>query len=82
MNLFAMIKELKGPARWVIYAGLAILATAETTFWSQVICAKFFSKDEQKAGELLGRVKEAVREYRRVWLPNYRKYYSDNIWGL
>jgi hypothetical protein len=82
-NLFTTIRQLKGPTRYIIFGSLAILATAETTFWVRVIYAKFFAKeDDDEANEFLERCWEAVRGYRRVWLPNYWRYWGENLWGL
>lgn len=82
-DLIKAIRELKRPARWVLYFGFGLLATAESTFWFNVIRAKFFAKeDDVKSQEFLERVKEAVKGYRYVWLPNYRRYYEAHMWGI
>jgi hypothetical protein len=83
LGLTNLFKELKGPYRWIIYAGLALAASAETTFWARVIYAKFFAKeDDRAADELLMRFGEAIRGYRQRYLVNYRRYHSENLWGL
>jgi hypothetical protein len=83
-NLFAQIKKLPRPARYTLYTGFALLAAGETTFWSNLIYAKWFAKGEQKekADLLLERFGEAVRGYRIRWMKNYGDYWGAGIWGL
>ncbi|KAF1835270.1 hypothetical protein BDW02DRAFT_467984, partial [Decorospora gaudefroyi] len=86
---FSLIHDLRTarPAvRYTIYAGLALMATAETTFWFHVLRAKFFpSRSEEgkaREDELLGRVREAGRRVRGVWVGNYGRYFGADIWGV
>jgi hypothetical protein len=82
-DLIKSIRELKGPARWVLYCGFGLMVTAESTFWFNVIWAKFFAaEDDVESKEFLGRLGEAIRGYRHIWLPNYQRYYEAHIWGL
>jgi hypothetical protein len=82
-NLKDILKDLKGPTRWIVICSFLVLASAETTFWIQVIHAKFFAdEDDAAASEFLERCKEALAGFRRAWLPNYQSYYASSIWGL
>jgi hypothetical protein len=83
-NLFAQIRKLPRPARYTMYTGFALLAVGETTFWSNLIYAKWFAKGEQKekADLLLERFGEAVRGYRARWMINYGNYWGAVMWGL
>ena len=85
-NLFKQLREARPAVRYTVYAGLGLMATVETTFWFHVLRAKFFpraSKEEQeKADALLGRMNDAIKGYRHVWLANYSRYYGVYIWGL
>jgi hypothetical protein len=85
-NLFKQLREAKPAVRYTVYAGLGLMATVESTFWIHVLRAKFFprgSKEEQeKADALLGRMNDALKGYRHVWLANYGRYYGVYIWGL
>jgi hypothetical protein len=78
------IQSLNRPARYTIYAGFALAAAGESTFWFTVIRAKYFATEEEKerADAFIERCKEAVRGYRRVWLRNYWAYWAGGIWGL
>lgn len=78
-----ILKDLKGPARWIVIGSFLVLATAESSFWIKVIHAKFFAKeDDDEAVEFLERCKEALRGFRRAWLPNYQSWFGTSIWGL
>lgn len=82
-SLRETLKDLKGPARWIVIGSFLVLATAESTFWIKVIHAKFFAKeDDAEADEFLERCKEALKGFRRAWLPNYQRYFGASIWGL
>ncbi|KAF2246653.1 hypothetical protein BU26DRAFT_606868 [Trematosphaeria pertusa] len=83
-NLFAQIRASSRPVRYTIYTGFALLATAETTFWVNVIYAKYFASEEEqeKADQLLERVQLAVKGYRATWMKNYGDYWGANLWGL
>jgi hypothetical protein len=83
-SLFHIIRrDLKGTSRWIVYGSLAVIATAETTFWTNVIYAKYFAKEgDEQASALLERFQEAIRGYRQRYLFNYGRYYEANLWGL
>lgn len=72
--------------RYTVYAGLGLMVTAESTFWFNVLKAKYFPSaredDQQKAKQLLEDFRAAVRGYRAVWLTNYGRYYGAYTWGL
>jgi hypothetical protein len=66
-----------------VLGSFAVIATAETTFWTNVIYAKYFAKEgDERAGDFLERCREALRGYRQRYLFNYRRYYEANLWGL
>lgn len=71
--------------RYTVYAGLGLMATAETTFWFNVIRAKYFpsqvTEEQEEAARLLGNFRAAIQGYRAVWLRNYDRYYGAYIWG-
>jgi hypothetical protein len=82
-SLRETLKDLKGPTRWIVIGSFLVLATAESTFWIKVIHANFFAKeDDDEADEFLQRCKEALRGFRRAWLPNYQSWFGASIWGL
>lgn len=60
------------------------MVAGETTFWSNLIYAKWFGTAEQKdkADLLLERFGEAVRTYRVIWMINYGNYWGAGMWGL
>lgn len=62
------------------------MATAESTFWFNVIKAKYFpssrEEDQEKAEQFLEDFRAAVRGYRAVWMRNYGRYYGAYTWGL
>lgn len=70
--------------RYTVYTGLALMITAETTFWTNVIYAKWFAgeEDKERADALLERLHDAVRGYRVRWMENYGDYWGGNLWGL
>jgi hypothetical protein len=61
------------------------MATVETTFWLNVIKAKYFpttsAEAQEKAEEFLEDLRAVIKDYRAVWLRNYKRYYSGYIWG-
>ncbi|KAK7186964.1 hypothetical protein PSPO01_07093 [Paraphaeosphaeria sporulosa] len=83
-NIWAQIRSSPRPIRYTLYTASALAATAETTFWLNVIYARWFAgeQDREKADELLERFTEAVRGYRVRYLANYASYYSNGVWGL
>jgi hypothetical protein len=85
-NLWHQIRDARPAVRYTVCAGLGLMATVESTFWFNVIKAKFFPSaeaDEQaKAEEFLGSIRDAVKGYRKVWMSNYGRYYGAHLWGL
>lgn len=71
--------------RYTVYAGLGLMATAETTFWFNIVKAKYFpskvASEQEEATQLLDDFKAAIKDYRAVWLRNYDRYYGAYIWG-
>jgi hypothetical protein len=61
------------------------MATAESTFWFNVIKAKYFpsadDEENEKGERLLEIVVEAIQGYRARYLGNYWRYYGGYIWG-
>jgi hypothetical protein len=86
LNLWSQIREARPAVRYTVYAGLGLMATAETTFWLSVIRAKYFpssyAEEERKAEQLLESLQAAVKGFRAVWLTNYGKYYGAYTWGI
>lgn len=84
-SIFKQLREVRPATRYVVYAGLGLMATVESTFWFHVLRAKFFPRAEREAqrgdDELSRRVSEAVGNSRHVWMANYRRYYSTYVWG-
>ena len=72
--------------RYTVFAGLGLMAAAETTFWLNVVKAKYFpssrADEKEKDEHLLESLQAAVKGFRAVWLTNYGKYYGTYIWGL
>jgi hypothetical protein len=85
-SLFQQIREARPAVRYTVYAGLGLMATVETTFWFNVLKAKFFPstsvEEQQKAEQLLNDVRSAIKGYRGVWMGNYGRYYGVYLWGL
>jgi len=83
-NIWTQIRESKRSIRYTIYTGFALAVTAETTFWANVIYAKWFAgeEDKEKADAFLERFSEAIRGYRARWIVNYGNYWSKHLWGL
>ena len=86
LNLWAQIKEARPAVRYTVYAGLALMATAESTFWFNVVRAKYFPpqavEEKEEADRFLQDLRNAVKSYRSVWLANYNRYYGAYAWGL
>lgn len=85
LNLFVLLREAKPAVRYTVYAGLGLMATAESTFWFNVIRAKYFPSkgvEKERNDELLKSVGEAVQGYRKAYLGNYRRYYGGYLWGV
>jgi hypothetical protein len=85
-NLFSHLREARPAIRYTVYAGLGLMAAAESTFWFHVLRAKFFPRTteagRQRDDELLNRFKSATKGYRQVWMRNYQRYYAAHMWGL
>lgn len=62
------------------------MVTVESTFWFNVLKAKFFPSasevERQQAEDFLERIASAVKGYRAVWMRNYHRYYGAHLWGL
>jgi hypothetical protein len=86
LNLWAQIKEARPAVRYTVYAGLALMVTAESTFWFNVVRAKYFPskavEGKEEADRFLQDLWNAVKGYRTVWLANYNRYYGAYAWGL
>lgn len=85
LNLWSQIKEARPAVRYTVFAGLGLMATAETTFWYNVVRAKYFpskvAEEEEEAARFLQDLRAAVEGYRAVWMQNYDRYYGAYIWG-
>ncbi|KAF1946777.1 hypothetical protein EJ02DRAFT_319798, partial [Clathrospora elynae] len=72
--------------RYTVYAGLALMVTAESTFWFHVLRARFFprasAQGQQDDGDMLEHVISAVKGYREVYMVNHRRYYASFVWGV
>ena len=86
LNLWRQIQEARPAVRYTLYAGFAIMATAESTFWFNVIRAKYFPstsvEEKEEADQLLERMSSVVKGFRKVWLVNYGRYYGAHLWGV
>ena len=86
ISLWAQIREARPAVRYTVYAGMALMATAESTFWLNVIRAKYFPPEavhgKEDADAFLQDLRAAIKGYRAVWLVNYDRYYSAYAWGL
>lgn len=62
------------------------MVTVESTFWFNVIKAKFFppasEEDKEKADEYMERIREAITGYKANWMQNYGRYYGGYVWGV
>jgi hypothetical protein len=85
-NIFHQIREARPAVRYTVYAGLGLMATVESTFWFQVIRAKFFpstsEEQQRKNEEFLWRLRSAIKSARMVYIRNYGRYYGAYLWGL
>jgi hypothetical protein len=83
-TLFTQITRLPQSARYPLYAGFALVAAGETAFWGNLVYAKWFAKEEQRADAelLLERFREALKGYRARWMVNYGRYWGAALWGL
>jgi hypothetical protein len=82
-NLLKEIRASRPAVRYTVYAGLTLMATVESTFWFNVLSAKFFpsksEEDKQKADVFLERVRGAVNGSRAAWLGNYGRYFGGYV---
>lgn len=85
-NLWAQIREARPAVRYTVYAGVGLMATAETTFWFNVIKAKYVpytgEEERENAARFVKDLQAAVKGYRAVWMKNYSRYYGAYIWGV
>lgn len=85
-SLWSEIKSARPAVRYTIYAGVGLMVTAESTFWLNVIRAKYFPSrrddEKEKAKRLLNNLEAAVKGFRAVWMQNYGRYHASYIWGL
>lgn len=83
-TIWSQISTTPRPIRYTVYTGLLLAASAETTFWANIVYAKYFARtnDRERADALLARVNQAIKGYRVRWLINYENYYNHNLWGL
>jgi hypothetical protein len=85
-NLFQQVRDSRPAVRYTVYAGLGLMITVESTFWFNVIKAKFFpsqSVEEQAEAEaFMSNVQEAVTNSRAAWMGNYGRYYGGYMWGV
>lgn len=83
-NIWTQIRASPRSVRYTLYTGVALAATAETSFWANVVYAKYFAgeEDRERADAFLAKCSEAVRGYRARWMVNYGRYWSENLWGL
>ncbi|KAF2627696.1 hypothetical protein BU25DRAFT_410833 [Macroventuria anomochaeta] len=84
-NLWAQIREARPAVRYTVYAGLGLMATAETTFWFNVIKSKYFpsknAEEQDEAAQFLEDLRAVIKGYRAVWMQNYNRYYGAYVWG-
>ncbi|KZM22130.1 hypothetical protein ST47_g6743 [Ascochyta rabiei] len=85
-GLWAELKETRPVVRYTVYAGIALMATAESAFWFSVARAKYFpstqEEEEGKTDPFLQGLQAAVRGYKAVWMRNYGRCYDAYIWGV
>lgn len=85
-NLWQQIREARPAVRYTVYAGLSLMALVETTFWVNVLEAKFFpsgSEEERaKSDDFLQDLRLVVKGYRAVWMRNYGRYYGAYLFGV
>jgi hypothetical protein len=85
-NLFHALRDSRPAVRYTVYAGLALMATVESTFWLTVIKAKFFpassEEEKERAEDVLNRLREAIGNARGAWMRNYGRYYGRYVWGV
>lgn len=85
-SLFHEVRNARPAVRYTVYAGVGLMATVESTFWFNVIRAKFFPssspEDKEKAEEFLVNLRGAVAGYKATWMTNYGRYYGGYVWGV
>ncbi|KAF2729408.1 hypothetical protein EJ04DRAFT_568676 [Polyplosphaeria fusca] len=82
VNLFKILRQSRPLVRYTVYAGLGLMASAETTFWVKVIQHKYFPTSDTDSEDFFAEVGRRVQRYRQKWLGFYRDYYSKTLWGL
>ncbi|KAF9691962.1 hypothetical protein EKO04_010087 [Ascochyta lentis] len=84
-SLWAELKATRPAVRYTVYAGIGLMATAESTFWFNVARAKYFPSTQEeekgKADQFLQELQAAMQGYKAVWMGNYGRYYDAYIWG-
>jgi hypothetical protein len=61
------------------------MVTVETTFWLNVLKARFFpsgTEEQDEAEDILFRLREGFAGYKANWMGNYGRYYGGYIWGV
>jgi hypothetical protein len=81
-NLFSEVRNSRPAVRYTVYAGLGLMATVESTFWFNVIRAKFFPKEKDEAEAFLANAWNALESGRAAWMGNYGRYYGGYVWGV
>ena len=85
-SLLTQIRTSPPFVRYTVYFGLGLMATVESTFWFNVLRAKFFPstslEQKKKNDEFLENIGDAIRGYRRVYVRNYGRYYGAYVWGV
>lgn len=85
-NLWSQIREARPAVRYTVYVGLGLMTIAETTFWFNVIRAKYFPskvvEEQKEAARFMEDLRAAIKGYRAVWMRNYDRYYGAYIWGV
>ncbi|KAF1914314.1 hypothetical protein BDU57DRAFT_519247 [Ampelomyces quisqualis] len=85
-NLVHALRDSSPAVRYTVYAALALMATAESTFWLTVLKAKFFPSssdaEKERAEVVLSRLRQAIKTARGNWMRNYGAYFGGYIWGI
>ncbi|KAF2033184.1 hypothetical protein EK21DRAFT_39204, partial [Setomelanomma holmii] len=85
-NLFHAVRDSRPAVRYTVYAGLGLMVSVESTFWYNVLKARFVpsksEEEKEKAEIFLGRVRGAVQGYGAAWMGNYWRYYGGYVWGV
>ncbi|KAF2017876.1 hypothetical protein BU24DRAFT_407843 [Aaosphaeria arxii CBS 175.79] len=79
-SLLTLLRESPPRTRYTVLTFLALLGTAETSFWLRVIYEKFIRKDEGDG--LWERYLVFLKGVRGVWLGFYWGWWGEGLWGL